>query len=122
MAALIKFSIGFLLFSFISPAIGQQCDLNNFVIGTVRSGREIEGKPEWNVQVVNTCKCPQSNIVLSCKGFQTVEPISPSIFNKVGDFCHINQDLPVQPQASVRFSYAWDPPFLLRPASAKVLC
>ncbi|KAG8375813.1 hypothetical protein BUALT_Bualt10G0139400 [Buddleja alternifolia] len=121
MASLPKFPNALLLLCFICKAFGE-CDLNNFVIGTVRSGREIQGKPEWNVQVVNTCKCPQANIVLSCKDFQTVEPIDISIFQKSGDRCLLNQGRPVQPQESVRFSYAWDPPFFLRPLSAQILC
>ncbi|KAL3844015.1 hypothetical protein ACJIZ3_001418 [Penstemon smallii] len=116
-----KFTLAIQLLCFISIAFGQ-CDLNNFVIGTVRSGREIQGKPEWNVQVVNTCKCPQGNIILSCPGFQTAEAIDPAIFVKSGDRCLINQGRPIQPQASIRFSYAWDPPFLLRPLSAVPLC
>lgn len=122
-----KLSITLLLVScFVSRgARGESCDLNSITIGTVRSGREIQGKPEWNVQVVSTCKsCALTNIELSCQGFQTVEAIDPSIFQfqKDGDRCLVNGGRPLQPQASVRFSYAWDPPFLLRPFSALVMC
>ncbi|KAH6761416.1 hypothetical protein C2S51_018365 [Perilla frutescens var. frutescens] len=111
----------FSLLCFISTAFGE-CGLNDFVIGTVRSGRQIQGKPEWNVQVVNKCNCSQSNIVLTCKDFQTVEPVDPSIFQKNSDSCSVNGGRPLRPQADVKFSYAWDPPFFLFPLSTKSLC
>ncbi|XP_047970181.1 TPD1 protein homolog 1-like [Salvia hispanica] len=106
---------------FISTAFGK-CGVNELVIGTVRSGRQIGGKPEWNVQVVNNCNCSQSNIVLTCSGFQTVKPVDPSIFQRNGDHCSVNGGRPLLPRADVKFSYAWDPPFFLFPFSTKPLC
>ncbi|CAK7329553.1 unnamed protein product [Dovyalis caffra] len=91
------------------------CSLNNINIGTVRSGRQISGKPEWNVTVVNNCQCAQSQIKLSCMGFQTVENIDPSILVKQGDACLLINGNSLEKSASVKFSYAWDPPFLLLP-------
>lgn len=99
-----------------------ECGVKDLVIGTVRSGRQIQGKPEWNVQIVNKCNCSQSNILLRCQGFQTVEPVDPAIFSKHGDECSVNKGFPIASQNEVTFSYAWDPPFFLFPLSTRSLC
>lgn len=104
---------------FISTAYGEY-GVKDLV--TVRSGRQIQGKPEWNVQIVNKCNCSQSNIFLSCQGFQTVEPVDPAIFSKHGDQCSVNKGLPIASKKEVTFSYAWDPPFFLFPLSTRSLC
>ncbi|KAJ6409881.1 hypothetical protein OIU84_009380 [Salix udensis] len=96
------------------------CSLDKINIGTVRSGREISGQAEWNVTVVNNCQCPQSQIQLSCTGFQTVENIDPSILSKQGDTCLLINGSSLLASASVDFSYAWDPPFLLLPLASVI--
>ncbi|KAK7279070.1 hypothetical protein RJT34_24114 [Clitoria ternatea] len=98
-----------------------ECSLNNVNIGTARSGREIGGKPEWNVSVKNNCSCALTQIKLSCKGFQSTETVSPAILSVEGDTCLLINGNPLGGFASVRFSYAWDPPFILMPASATVV-
>ncbi|XP_027367494.1 uncharacterized protein LOC113873539 [Abrus precatorius] len=94
------------------------CSLNNINIGTRRSGREIQGKPEWNVTVINNCSCAQSQIKLACKGFQSAESIDPSVLSMTGDSCILINGNPLNGFATVNFSYAWDPPFLLLPTSS----
>ncbi|PQQ03776.1 uncharacterized protein Pyn_15689 [Prunus yedoensis var. nudiflora] len=78
MEAIAKSFVLVLLLSLISKGFCA-CTLNNINIGTTRRGREIGGKPEWNVVVTNNCACAQTSIVLSCKGFQTTEPVDPAI-------------------------------------------
>ncbi|ONI34486.1 hypothetical protein PRUPE_1G484200 [Prunus persica] len=106
--------------SFIKIAGFCACTLNNINIGTTRSGREIGGKPEWNVVVTNNCACAQTSIVLSCKGFQTTEPVDPAILKKQGNVCRLIMGNLLDAGASVKFSYAWDPPFLLLPSSSVI--
>ncbi|KAL2326545.1 hypothetical protein Fmac_025603 [Flemingia macrophylla] len=98
-----------------------ECSLNNINIGTTRSGREIQGKPEWNVTVINNCSCEQSHIKLSCKGFQSAEIIDPSILSVEGDSCLLIKGSPMKGFKAVNFSYAWDPPFLLLPTSSVIV-
>lgn len=98
------------------------CNLNNINIGSVRSGRVIGGVPEWNVEVINNCSCAQSQITLACKGFQTKENVSPSILSIQGDTCLLIDGNPLKGFDAVRFSYAWDPPFLLLPTSSHTNC
>ncbi|ESW17437.1 hypothetical protein PHAVU_007G239600 [Phaseolus vulgaris] len=96
------------------------CSLNNINIGTSRSGREIGGQPEWNVSVINNCSCQQSEIKLSCKGFQSSESIDPSILSMEGDSCLLISGNPMKGFDTVNFSYAWDPPFLMFPSSSVI--
>ncbi|KAJ8534954.1 hypothetical protein K7X08_016682 [Anisodus acutangulus] len=122
MATIVKLSITLLLLTLLSKGVCG-CDLNNITIGTIRSGKEIKGKPEWNVVVVNNCDCPMQNMLLSCNDFQTTEPVDTAIFKPAGDNkCSINNGNSIKPKDTVKFSYAWDPPFLLRPTSVVASC
>ncbi|CAI0376922.1 unnamed protein product [Linum tenue] len=85
------------------------------LIGTVRSGREFKGQTEWNVTFTNRCKCPIKTIVLSCQGFQSAEPVSPSVLKVNGDQCLLYDGLQLKAGGSLSFSYAWDSPFNLTP-------
>lgn len=112
----------FELVDFVAGSAIGSCSLDTINIGTQRSGREIGGQPEWNVQVINNCDCPQKKIVLSCPGFQTVEPVDPSILSKQGDTCLLINGGIVQPGSSVSFSYAWDPPVIMFPRFSVPQC
>ncbi|XP_042001307.1 TPD1 protein homolog 1-like [Salvia splendens] len=111
----------FYILCFISTAFGK-CGPNDIVVGTVRSGRVNRGLPEWDVQVVNNCNCSQSDIIVTCRGFQTVKPVDRSIFQTKGDYCLINRGRPIRPRADVRFTYAWDRPTFFFPYSTKSRC
>uniref|UniRef100_A0A3Q7JCI8 Uncharacterized protein n=1 Tax=Solanum lycopersicum TaxID=4081 RepID=A0A3Q7JCI8_SOLLC len=99
------------------------CGLNNITVGTIRSGVEIKGKPEWNVVVMNNCDCPMQKMVLSCNDFQTTEPVDPTIFKPLGNNeCSVNNGNVIPAKNTVNFSYAWDPPFFLRPTFVTTSC
>ncbi|CAN0910088.1 TPD1 protein homolog 1B [Linum grandiflorum] len=101
----------------------SDCDLNSLTIGTIRSDKTIQGETEWNVIVINNCKCPIGNLVLSCKGFSTVGRLDQSKFKQIGDDkCLVNGGNPIAPRDSVKFSYAWDPPVYLFPVSLDGSC
>ena len=94
--------------------------MNNITIGTTRSGREINGMPEWNVVVTNDCNCVQSHLTLSCVGFKTLEPVDPSIL-KVGDGdCLLINGNPLPGFGTVKFSYVWYPPFIMWPKRSTI--
>ncbi|KAK6927581.1 hypothetical protein RJ641_006172 [Dillenia turbinata] len=101
-----------------------QCDLNNITIGTQRTGQLIKNMNEWSVRVINSCasSCSYSNLMLSCKGFHTVEAIDPTVFKKQGDKCLVNNGRALVPKSSVQFSYAWDPPFIMFANSSNISC
>ncbi|XP_076957419.1 uncharacterized protein LOC143632888 [Bidens hawaiensis] len=99
-----------------------QCGLKDITIGTERTTAQIQGKQEWNVSIINTCKCPQQALTVSCDGFQTVEKVDPNVFAPVGNKCSVNGGKPVAPFGTVQFLYAWDPPFIFVPISSQVVC
>ncbi|CAL1385109.1 unnamed protein product [Linum trigynum] len=98
------------------------CDLNGVTIGTTRSGSTREGEVQWNVEVINNCACPISNLVVSCKGFASTLPVNPALFKQNGDKCLVNGGNPIAPKASVKFSYAWHSPTILIPNSLSSSC
>ncbi|WOG87768.1 hypothetical protein DCAR_0206999 [Daucus carota subsp. sativus] len=110
-----------LFFSFVSKGLCV-CDKNSIIVGTERSGRLIGGKDEWNVEITNNCTCFQKSITLKCDGFQSVSPVDPRLFKKVADHCLLNQGRALPPFNSIKFSYAWYPPFFLIPQFSIVQC
>ncbi|PPD84355.1 hypothetical protein GOBAR_DD18721 [Gossypium barbadense] len=42
------------------------CSLNDIIVGTVRTGVEVQGMAEWKVTIINNCKCAQHKLTLSC--------------------------------------------------------
>ncbi|CAN0899347.1 Protein TAPETUM DETERMINANT 1 [Linum grandiflorum] len=99
------------------------CDLNSLTIGTTRSGNTRQGEPEWKVQVINNCGCPISNLILTCKGFASAEPVNPSLFRQInGTNCIVNSGNAIPPKASISFFYAWNSPTILFPASLTGHC
>ncbi|KAG4982914.1 hypothetical protein AAZX31_10G108200 [Glycine max] len=118
MATTFKYFTSILFLTLVIKGSCDDCSLNNINIGTSRTGREIQGQPEWNVTVINNCNCEQSQIKLSCKGFQSAESVDPSILSMEGDSCLLINGNPMKGSDTVNFSYAWDPPFLLLPTSS----
>nr|XP_004248681.1 protein TAPETUM DETERMINANT 1-like [Solanum lycopersicum] len=124
METIVKLSITLLLLLLTLLTKGVcSCGLNNITVGTIRSGVEIKGKPEWNVVVMNNCDCPMQKMVLSCNDFQTTEPVDPTIFKPLGNNeCSVNNGNVIPAKNTVNFSYAWDPPFFLRPTFVTTSC
>ncbi|CAN1170438.1 hypothetical protein LINPERHAP2_LOCUS29002, partial [Linum perenne] len=97
------------------------CDLNSVTIGTTRIGYTRQGEPEWNVQVINNCECPISNLVLTCTGFAS--KVNQSLFKQIdGNNCLVNGGNVIPPLAYVRFSYATASPTIFSPTTLTVLC
>ncbi|XVF35628.1 hypothetical protein REPUB_Repub18cG0162500 [Reevesia pubescens] len=96
------------------------CSVNDITVGSVRTGKEIQGKPEWKVTITNNCKCNQHQLRLACKGFQSTETVDPNILLKQSDNCLLLKGNALKGFSSVSFAYAWDPTFLLSPSGSIV--
>ncbi|XWS54370.1 hypothetical protein CRYUN_Cryun10bG0084400 [Craigia yunnanensis] len=99
-----------------------QCSLEKVTISQTQTGKTVENKPEWQVTISNGCVCSQSELKLSCSGFQTVETIDPSVLAKSGGECLINNGEPVPPLSDFSFKYAWDTSFPFNPLSSQPNC
>lgn len=99
----------------------SQCSLSDIHVNQFGTGRTVNGKPQWIVSIINWCACPQTNVQLDCKGFQTVEAIEPSLLQVSGDVCLLNAGQSVW-KAAIQFNYASDTPFSLNPIFSNVAC
>ncbi|WJX17366.1 hypothetical protein P8452_07295 [Trifolium repens] len=93
------------------------CPLSSLQIVQRLEG-QVQGKSRWVVSVTNHCNCPQSQILLSCRGFQTVEGINPTILAKQGDNCLLFNGHTLNLTDIDQFEYAWDPSFPFVPISS----
>lgn len=106
----------------------QPCGPSDIEISQSKTGKKVQNKPEWKVTIQNKCVCTQQDIELDCKGFQTTEPIDPSILavnqNATGE-CLIVKDggiLHGSRVDQVVFNYAWDTQFPFKAIATSSLC
>ncbi|KAF1875933.1 hypothetical protein Lal_00006564 [Lupinus albus] len=123
MATTIKNISIFLFFlGLISPGYCKPCYLSNLSVKQVKTGVQIDRKPEWIVVIANNCDCPQSQVLLNCRGFKTVKPVDPKIMKYSGtDFCLINDGKPSLDE-TLSFKYAWDDTFSMSLNSSTIKC
>ncbi|XP_075636990.1 uncharacterized protein At1g05835-like [Castanea sativa] len=121
MATFIKFLCVLFVLSFVGKG-NCQCTLSQVTIKQSKTGEVVQQKPVWSVTINNGCPCSQSDLKLSCNGFQTVKPVDPSVLSQSGNECLVNNGLPVQPSSSVSFTYAWDTSFSFQPLSSQINC
>ncbi|KAL5559755.1 hypothetical protein UlMin_035966 [Ulmus minor] len=122
MAAFMKFIFVTLLINLVIRG-SCQCTKHNLRISQTDTGSFVAGKPEWMVTISNNCVCSQSNVVLDCKDFQTVEKIDPSILSIHNGQCLVvNYGLPIFESKDFTFKYAWDTSFPIDIVSSQVNC
>ncbi|GLU02678.1 hypothetical protein SLE2022_199190 [Rubroshorea leprosula] len=115
----------FMILVFFLSIISQgrcQCYPKEFGVSQSETGVKVETKPEWKVTINNPCPCVQSNVKLSCDGFQSVKPMDPSILKKSGAECLVKNGNPIAPLSSFSFTYAWDRSFPFKPLDSKIDC
>ncbi|KAF3323614.1 Beta-1,3-N-Acetylglucosaminyltransferase family protein [Carex littledalei] len=118
MADIFKFLAVLAVFAcFIYPGHAQ-CTLSNISVTQKPTGNLFGGKPEYEVTIKNLCPCQQSNVQFNINGFQTAEPVDPSILDKDG---FVNDKLPL-PYDGVTFKYASGTLFPFKPMSSQVSC
>lgn len=96
-----------------SSSGGAGCRRGDVVVRQRATGRTVEGKPEYAVEVRNACRCAQSRVVVRCYGLSSVEAVDPRAIRAVdGERCLLRggRALPPRSGAAVRFTYAWMTP------------
>ncbi|NP_001145016.2 uncharacterized protein LOC103646559 precursor [Zea mays] len=80
------------------------CRRGDLVVRQRATGRVVEGKPEYAVEVRNACRCAQSRVLLRCYGLSSVGGRGPAR--------HPRRGRPALPPrgGAVRFTYAWMTP------------
>ncbi|XP_072958824.1 protein TAPETUM DETERMINANT 1-like [Typha angustifolia] len=90
---------------------GGACMATDITVTQSRTGRVVEGKPEYVVSVRNKCRCAQSKVVLRCYGLSSVEAVDPRAIRPVDEErCVLGNGRPISKGTPVRFKYAWTTP------------
>ncbi|CAH2077285.1 unnamed protein product [Thlaspi arvense] len=118
MAFALKYFVVFLLLSMFTQGLCG-CSFGDIQIGTVRTGREFSGQPEWRVTVINTCNGPQKDVTLSCRGFAPLHPVQPQLLLPQGNTCLLIQGKALPAGGSAQFTYAGEP-YIFRPVGSTV--
>ncbi|XP_062225470.1 protein TAPETUM DETERMINANT 1-like [Phragmites australis] len=89
-----------------------RCRRADLVVRQRATGRTVEGKPEYAVEVRNACRCAQSRVVLRCYGLSSVEAVDPRAIRAVdGERCLLRGGRALAARGgAVRFTYAWMTP------------
>ncbi|XP_044427385.1 protein TAPETUM DETERMINANT 1 [Triticum aestivum] len=99
------------------------CRAADLVVRQSATGRVVEGKPEYAVEVTNRCRCAQSRVLLRCYGLSSVEAVDPRAIRPVdGERCLLRGGRRIPSGAPVRFKYAWMTPFDFPLVSSQVHC
>ena len=100
------------------------CRAADLVVRQSATGRVVEGKPEYAVEVTNRCRCAQSRVLLRCYGLSSVEAVDPRAIRAVDDErCLLHGGRRIRRGAApVRFNYAWMTPFDFPLISSQVHC
>ncbi|KAF7100003.1 hypothetical protein CFC21_101569 [Triticum aestivum] len=107
-----------------ADAVGRTaCRSADLVVRQSATGRVVEGKPEYAVEVTNRCRCAQSRVLLRCYGLSSVEAVDPRVIRPVdGERCLLRGGRRIPSGAPVRFKYAWMTPFDFPLVSSQAHC
>ncbi|XP_057510651.1 uncharacterized protein LOC130793026 [Actinidia eriantha] len=119
MAAIMKI-LCLVLFLVLLSKGNAQCKPSDLAIRQKRTGKEVNNKPEWKVEVANACPCTQLNVKLLCTGFKTVEKVDPAVITITGNLCSINEA--IYSDSSINFTYASDSQFPFKVANSQQAC
>ena len=114
--------IGFLKYFQYYVGSSQSCQQSNLQISQAKTGKLVNGKPQWQATLTNTCNCVFADVILACQGFQTVEQIDPQILSKSGDDCTVDSSNAIAGHSTFQFTYTWDTSFPFTVKSAEIAC
>ncbi|XP_056690803.1 uncharacterized protein [Spinacia oleracea] len=122
MAVLVKSLVALFFFICVVHGGSSICTNEDLKINQVSTGTQVGGKAEYEVSIENTCSCVFVDIILSCDGFQTQEPIDHSILNKDGSDCTINNGNAIAPSSTFKFKYSWDQMYNFSLKNSQIAC
>ncbi|XP_010929722.1 protein TAPETUM DETERMINANT 1-like [Elaeis guineensis] len=123
MAATLNIFLAILLLSITNGAYGESGGVSYIHVSQARTGRSVEGQPEYEVTVSNKYFCAQSNVLVNCFGLNSVKPVDPRVIKPVdAKRCSINEGKPIPALSQVKFTYAWKTPQDFPVVSALEFC
>ncbi|KAF0896373.1 hypothetical protein E2562_021904 [Oryza meyeriana var. granulata] len=98
------------------------CSLSDLVVTQTTVPGQIADEPFYHVTVENRCICTQTDVKLSCAGFDSPMHVDPSIIRRDGDLCTLNDGGPVTNDRTVSFYYAGKTRVSFAPVSSTISC
>lgn len=84
------------------------CSLSDLQVSVVKTGKVVEGQPEYRVTITNQCSCPQMSVRVRCDGLPSVEPVNEGMIRtEDGGLCLLNDGMPIPTGSPVVFTFAW---------------
>lgn len=101
----------------------DDCKLSDIKVSLVKTGKVVEGQPQYQVTIANKCICPQFDIHLRCLGLPSVEPLDKSKIVAVDrELCLVAAGTLIFHDTPIVFTYAWKTPQSFTVVSAKHKC
>lgn len=101
----------------------DDCHLSDISVSTVKTGKEVEGQPQYQVTIDNRCNCPQFDIHVRCLGLPSVEPVDRTKITVVdSELCLVAGGTLVFHETPILFTYAWKTPQSFTVVSATPKC
>ncbi|KAL5203884.1 hypothetical protein ABZP36_008755 [Zizania latifolia] len=102
-----------------------ECSLSDLVVTQTAVPGQVGGDPEYQVTVENRCICTQTDVKVSCAGFDSPLPVDPAVIRPDGDgsdLCTLNNGGAVTNDAKLSFTYAGKTEVSFAPVSSTVNC
>lgn len=101
----------------------EKCSKDDLVINQKETGVWIHGAAQLQVTVRNQCSsCSQSQVKLTCDGFQSLEGLDPKTLVKSGDVCLLFNGSSIAQYSEINFTYAWQDPYPFKAVSSVINC
>ena len=100
--------------------IGGTCHLSDIKVSQEKTGKVVQGQPEYRVTFENLCECPQDYVDVRCNRLPSVEPIDSKQIKVMDELCMLATTL--FKGSNISFTYAWKTPQDFTVVSATSRC
>jgi len=100
--------------------IGGWCQLSDIKVSQEKTGKVVQGQPEYRVTFENLCECPEDYVDVRCNRLPSVEPIDSRQIKVMDELCMLATTL--FRGSNISFTYAWNTPQDFTVVSATSRC
>ncbi|CAL4988036.1 unnamed protein product [Urochloa decumbens] len=100
--------------------IGGTCHLSDIKVTHEKTGKIVQGQPEYRVTFENLCECPQDYVDVHCNRLPSLEPIDSRQIKVMDELCMLATTL--FKGSKISFTYAWQTPQDFAVVSATSRC
>ncbi|PUZ44937.1 hypothetical protein GQ55_8G178500 [Panicum hallii var. hallii] len=100
--------------------IGGTCHLSDIKVSQEKTGKVVQGQPEYRVTFENLCECPQDYVDVRCNRLPSVEPIDSKQIKVMDELCMLATTL--FKGSNISITYAWKTPQDFTVVSATSRC